>query len=98
MPFDTCILQRFLGLNIGEILIGKTLEQINKGDIAELFVGLEMLKAMPTNTRSQLYYWQREKNGSQAEVDYLIQKGNKIRQLRIILHLILIKKVIRQSD
>jgi predicted AAA+ superfamily ATPase len=78
LPFDTGILQRFLRLNIGEILIGKTLEQINKGEIAELFVGLEMLKAMPTNTRSQLYYWQREKNGGQAEVDYLIQKGNKI--------------------
>jgi len=78
LPFDTGVLQRFLGLNIGEILIGETLEQINKGDIAELFVGLEMLKAMPTNTRSQLYYWQREKNGSQAEIDYLIQKDNKI--------------------
>jgi predicted AAA+ superfamily ATPase len=78
LPFDTGILQRFLGLNIGEILIGETLEQINKGDIAELFVGLEMLKAMSTNTRSQLYYWQREKNGSQAEVDYIIQKGDKI--------------------
>jgi len=78
LPFDTGILQRFLGLNIGEILIGETLEQINKGDIAELFVGLEMLKAMPTNTHSQLYYWQREKNGSQAEVDYLIQKGDTI--------------------
>jgi predicted AAA+ superfamily ATPase len=78
LPFDTGVLQRFLGLNVGEILIGKTLEQINKGDIAELFAGLEMLKAMPTNARSQLYYWQREKNGSQAEVDYLIQKGDKI--------------------
>jgi predicted AAA+ superfamily ATPase len=78
LPFDTGVLQRFLGLNIGEILIGETLEQINKGDIAELFVGLEMLKATPTNTRSQLYYWQREKNGSQAEIDYLIQKGDRI--------------------
>ena len=28
--------------------------------------------------RSQLYYWQREKNGSRAEVDYLSQKGDKI--------------------
>jgi predicted AAA+ superfamily ATPase len=78
LPFDTGILQQFLGLNIGEILIGQTLEQINKGDIAELFVGLEMLKSMPTNTRSQLYYWQREKNGSQAQVDYLIQKAETI--------------------
>jgi predicted AAA+ superfamily ATPase len=78
LPFDTGILQRFLGLNIGELLIGQTLEQINKGEIAELFVGHEILKAMPNNTRSQLYYWQREKNGSQAEIDYLIQKSNKI--------------------
>ncbi|GHT64195.1 ATPase [Bacteroidia bacterium] len=78
IPFDTGIFQRFLGLNIGEIIIGQTLEQINKGDIAELFVGLEMLKAMPSNRHSQLYYWQREKNGSHAQVDYLFQKGNAI--------------------
>ncbi|GHT29235.1 ATPase [Bacteroidia bacterium] len=78
IPFDTGIFQRFLGLNIGEILIGQTLEQINKGDIAELFVGLEMLKAMPTNRHSQLYYWQRGKNGSHAQVDYVFQKGNTI--------------------
>jgi predicted AAA+ superfamily ATPase len=78
IPFDTGIFQRFLGLNIGEILIGQTLEQINKGDIAELFVGMEILKAMPTNRHSQLYYWQREKNGSHAQVDYLFQKGNAI--------------------
>jgi len=25
-----------------------------------------------------LYYWQREKKGSQAEVDYVIELGNKI--------------------
>ena len=78
LPFDTGVLQRFLGLNIGRILIGETLEQINKSNIVELFVGLEMLKAMPTNSRSNLYYWQREKIGSQAEVDYLIQKSDKI--------------------
>ncbi len=78
IPFDTGIFQRFLGLNIGEILIGQTLEQINKGDIAELFAGLEMLKAMPPNRHSQLYYWQREKNGTHAQVDYLFQKGNAI--------------------
>jgi len=78
IPFDTGVLQRFLGLNIGEILTGETLEQINKGDIAEVFVGLELLKASQTNTRSQLYYWQREKSGSQAQVDYLIQRGEAI--------------------
>jgi predicted AAA+ superfamily ATPase len=78
IPFDTGIFQRFLGLNIGEIITGQTLEQINKGDIAELFAGLEILKAMPANVHSQLYYWQREKNGSHAQVDYLVQKGNAI--------------------
>jgi predicted AAA+ superfamily ATPase len=37
-----------------------------------------MVKAMPTNRHAQLYYWQREKNGSHAQVDYLIQKENAI--------------------
>ncbi|MDR2844001.1 MAG: ATP-binding protein [Candidatus Symbiothrix sp.] len=73
--FDTGILQRFLRLDISQILLGETLEQINKGAIAELFAGLEILKAAPCNYPSQLYYWQREQRGSQAEVDYVIQQG-----------------------
>ena len=76
--FDTGIMQRFLGLNISDILLGDTLVQINKGSIAELFVGLEIIKSMPCNQPAQLYFWQREQHGSQAEIDYLLQIDSQI--------------------
>ena len=51
---------------------------INKGGIAEQFVGLELLKQMSCYRRHELYYWHREARNSNAEVDYLIQKGESI--------------------
>jgi predicted AAA+ superfamily ATPase len=78
IAFDTGVMQRFLGLDISHILLGDSLSQINKGSIAEIFAGLEMLKAAPCNQPVQLYYWQREKRGSQAEVDYMLQAGSDI--------------------
>jgi len=76
--FDTGMMQRFLGLDISKILLGDTLTQVNKGSIAELFVGLELVKSMPCNQPAHLYYWQREQRGSQAEIDYLVQIGAQI--------------------
>ena len=76
--FDTGIMQRFLGLDISGILLGDTLVQVNKGSIAELFVGLEIIKSMPCNQPAQLYFWQREQRGSQAEIDYLLQIDSQI--------------------
>jgi predicted AAA+ superfamily ATPase len=70
---DTGIYQRFLRLNLGQLLTAENPEQVNKGALAELFVGLELLKAAPSNYPTELYYWQREKSGSLAEVDYVVQ-------------------------
>ena len=81
--FDTGVMQRFLGLDISKILLGETLDQVNKGSIAELFVGLELVKSMPCNQPAQLYFWQREQRGSQAEVDYVIQIGSDIVPIEI---------------
>jgi predicted AAA+ superfamily ATPase len=71
--FDTGIFQRFLRLDLGKLFTVESLEQVNKGALAELFVGLELLKSAPSNNPTQLYYWQREKQGSLAEVDYVVQ-------------------------
>jgi predicted AAA+ superfamily ATPase len=76
--FDTGVMQRFAGLDISAILLGETLEQVNKGSIADLFAGLEIVKSSPNNHPAQLYYWQREQRGSQAEVDYIVQTGSQI--------------------
>ncbi len=76
--FDTGIFQRILGLNIANLLIEDDFNVINKGNIAELFVGLEILKNISCYEKSDLFYWQREAKSSQAEVDYVIQKNEKI--------------------
>jgi len=76
--FNTGIMQQTLKLDISKLFLGETLQQINKGSIAEMFVGLEIVKNMPCNASAQLFYWQREQRGSQAEIDYLIEDGTKI--------------------
>jgi len=78
LPLDTGIYQRFLRLDITQLLASESLIQINKGALAELFVGLELVKSASCTNPTQLYYWQREKQGSSAEVDYVVQRGNEI--------------------
>jgi predicted AAA+ superfamily ATPase len=75
---DTGIMLRMLGEDISDILLGETLEQVNKGNVAELFVGLELIKNAQTPFKNELYYWQRMERNSQSQVDFLIQKNNKI--------------------
>jgi predicted AAA+ superfamily ATPase len=78
MLLDTGIFQRLLGLELSNILFCNNFSVINKGLIAEQMVGLELLKASPSYDQVQLYYWHRESKKSQAEVDYIIQKNEKI--------------------
>jgi predicted AAA+ superfamily ATPase len=78
IAFDTGIMQQALKFDISKLLLGETLQQINRGAIAEMFVGLEIIKNLPCNAPAQLFYWQREQRGSQAEVDYVIENGNTI--------------------
>jgi len=71
--FDTGIYQRILGLDVASLLLKDDFEVINKGNIAELFVGLELLKSNDAYERTALHYWHREAKNSKAEVDYVIQ-------------------------
>ena len=72
--FDSGILQRILGLDIARLFLDEDIEIVNKGSIAELFVGLELIKNQSCYIKPELYYWQREARNSQAEIDYLIQQ------------------------
>jgi len=76
--FDTGVFQRLLGLNIQEVLFEEGFDPVNKGNIAELFVGLEILKASSCYQQRDLFYWHRESLNSNAELDYLIQKNQVI--------------------
>jgi hypothetical protein len=76
--FDTGVFQRLSGLSIPGVLFEESFDPVNKGNIAELFVGLELLKASSCYHHQDLYYWHREALNSNAEVDYLIQKDQEI--------------------
>lgn len=76
--FDTGIFQRILGLNIADLLVSDDFNVINKGNIAELFVGLKLLKAENCYQKTDLFYWQCDAKNSQAEVDYVCQLNNDI--------------------
>jgi len=75
---DTGIFQRLLGLQLSDVILSNDFSMVNKGCIAEQMVGLELLKASSCYEQKQLYYWHREATNSHAEVDYLIQQGEKI--------------------
>ena len=76
--FDTGIYQRILGLDLASLLLKDDADVVNKGHIAELYVGLELIKLKSCYENTGLYYWHREAKNSQAEVDYVISHHDNI--------------------
>ena len=76
--FDTGILLRMLGLNLAEIFTQGIENFTNKGPLAEIFVATELVKNSSCYEPARLYCWHRESKDSQAEVDFVIQKGTSI--------------------
>jgi len=73
---DTALLLSLHQLKVEDFLVSTPVEFVNKGNLAEMFVGLELLKYSDFYSRSDLFFWQREEQKSQAEVDYvIIRKG-----------------------
>ncbi|MCX6557619.1 MAG: ATP-binding protein [Candidatus Aminicenantes bacterium] len=70
---DSGIFQRILGLNLSEYIASDLQQLINKGHLAELFAGLELIKSASPYSYPELYYWHREQRSSNAEVDFVIQ-------------------------
>ncbi len=75
---DTGFIQRILHLDLKELLVLNDFEAINKGAIAEVFVGTELMKAQGMHTPHALFCWCNEEKNRQAEVDYIVQKGDQI--------------------
>lgn len=75
---DTALLLRLQHFETKDILISTPSDFVNKGSLAEMFVGLELLKYDSPYERKELYYWQREDPKAQSEVDYVIAQDGKI--------------------
>ncbi|WP_133131218.1 ATP-binding protein [Legionella yabuuchiae] len=67
-----------LGLSLNQINSTNEILLINNGGIAEQVVGQLLRTIEPPYIEPVLYYWHREEAGSSAEIDYVIQHGNRI--------------------
>ncbi|MDR1951108.1 MAG: ATP-binding protein [Bacteroidales bacterium] len=75
---DTGLFQRVLKLDVSQILLSDDFQVVNSGAIAEIFVGLELMKASSCYDPDNLYYWERQKRQANAQVDFVIQLGEDI--------------------
>jgi len=73
---DVGLMQRACDFNIAQ-WITKSHDLINSGNIAEQFVGQQILSHSGFK-QTKMYYWERDKRGSSAEIDYLLEKNGKL--------------------
>ena len=75
---DVALTQALLGFSSAEWILNPEQVFVNKGMIAEAFVGQEMLAYAPCRQAQTLYYWHRAQPSSLAEVDYLMVEASNI--------------------
>ncbi len=75
---DTGLMTQSLGLNLSTLQVVKDLTLVNNGAVAEQFIGQHLLYQNLSYEKPELYYWNREKKSSSAEVDYLFSIDNKV--------------------
>jgi hypothetical protein len=68
---DVGISQALLGLDLPAWFLNPDKDLVNRGTIAEAFVGQELLAYASPKWKADLYFWKRESKGALAEVDYL---------------------------
>ena len=76
--FDTGLAQRLLDVDLAKWMTDVDLSTVNKGAIAEQFVGQELAAHYQAGPLRPLTYWHREARGSNAEVDYLHESGGEV--------------------
>lgn len=67
---DIGLVQHFLQID-PKLILNDHLMQINRGAIAEQFVGQELLANHSPYQEAKLFYWESQKNTSDIEVDFL---------------------------
>lgn len=73
---DSGLLNFFVGIQ-SEILGSTSIDTVYKGTLVEHLVGQEMLSNQ-FETLANLNFWVREKKGSMAEVDYIVNHNSKL--------------------
>lgn len=83
ISLDVGLVSAALGLNLADLKNLQSFELINQGGIAEQVAGQLLRTIEPFYSEPRLFYWLREKSGSEAEIDYLLQHHNQIIPIEI---------------
>lgn len=67
-----------LGISLAELTSINELDLINKGGVAEQVVGQLLRTIFPLYQEPSLYYWLNIDKHASAEIDYVMQHGNKV--------------------
>ena len=87
---DTGLMLRLLNMTMGNtstitthILTATAADLVNKGPMAEMLAGLELLHYRSPNLRHDLFYWVRQAKNSLAEIDYLLSRDMQVLPLEV---------------
>ncbi len=80
---DIGLCQSLLGFDPGSWIVNSRQALSNKGKLTEAFVGQELIAYGNLRRRPGLYYWHRDKRGSQAEVDYVVASQAEILPIEV---------------
>lgn len=82
---DTGLMLRLLNMSMGDIteitthiLTSTASDLVNKGPMAEMLAGLEILHYRTPNLKYELFYWVRQAKNATAEVDYVLPHNMQI--------------------
>lgn len=75
---DVGLCQAILGSDISIWFLHPLEGFDNRGEIAESFIGQELLCYASPDSKAEIHFWKRKEKNSSAEVDYLIQRGETI--------------------
>ena len=75
---DIGLAQRLCGRSSAQILTDANLNSLYKGQLAEQFIGQQLLAESSGSESEALYFWKASNRGATAEVDYLIAREGEI--------------------
>ena len=82
---DSALLLRILDMDLGgarqltDLIVAGTAEDlVNKGGLAEMVLGGELIKYNNPRSQHDLYYWENTADGTRSEVDYIIARDMKV--------------------
>ena len=75
---DVGLMQRLMNTRYRDWMENKNIFSSHSGAVAEQYVGQELIALERYNKKPSLFYWDRAKRGSIAEIDYLTELTGKI--------------------